>query len=443
MSADRQSNRSLAVEDRADKDLMTEIQDSLLDAACVHAGDGPSLAGLEMRTPPLASPIFQSSVFALDSLDLIDQAVEGESGVYGYSRLGNPTVVAFESAMARLEGTETAVAAASGMGAISACFLGLLAQIRSTRKQKEGAPIDGHPIGIVSTGTIYGETLSLLDTLLAEHGAKIVHMPQEKILEAGQLPPGCKILFTETLSNPLLQVADIQGLARLCREAGAYLVIDNTFASPIHCRPLNLGSDLVVHSATKYLGGHGDLMAGVVCGPQELLHPIRSTLRVVGATPAPMDTWLALRGLRTLHLRMARHSANAEAVANYLVEQPAIERVHFPGLSDHPQSALARSSFSGGCGGMLSFELHPSLVSSQSGPRDVIEAFLNRLEMIRLAPSLADVATILSIPSLTSHRSLSPEHRKALGISDLLIRLSCGIEDADSILQDLSRGLSF
>lgn len=396
--------------------------DPSFDATCVHAGAGPEMPGLGMHTPPLSPPIFQASVFAIPDLESLDRAFEGEPGYYAYSRASNPTVRAFETAIARLEGAEDALACASGMGAISAAVLGLVSA--GDR--------------ILSTDTIYGNTRSLFDGLLSQWGFRVEHRPLAEVEAAGP-PAGTRLLYTEPLSNPTLVAADLPRLAELAHRVGAKLVVDNTFASPYHCRPLELGADLVVHSATKYLGGHGDLIAGVLAGPAESVAAARAVMRSLGLNLAPQEAWLALRGLRSLHLRMARHAENGQRVAEWLQGRPELERIHYPGLPDHPTHAAAARSMHRGFGGMLAFALPED---GPGGGRGACERFLAGLSMIRHAPSLADVGTTVSLPAFSSHRGLGADQRRAQGIGDGLVRLSCGIESAEDIIQDLTRGLA-
>ncbi len=392
---------------------------SRFDALCVHAG--ADIPGLDMATPPISPPIFQSSVFETPDLAVLHRAMNGEPGAYVYSRHANPTVAAFEAAVAALEDAETAVATASGMGAITATLLSRL---------KAGD-------GVVTTSALYGNTRQLLDAYLAPLGVAVHHLTAEAIVAEG-VPPGTRIVFTEPISNPLLVVADVPRLAEAAHAVGARLVVDNTFATPFHCRPLALGADVVVHSATKYLGGHGDLVAGVAAGAAALVEPIRRAARVLGANGAPFEAWLALRGLRTLHLRMARHADNAARVAAFLADHPKVRAVHYPGLPGHPTHAAARRILERGFGGMVTFEL----AAGEADGRAAFERFLGGLATIPFAASLADVGTMLSHPATTSHRDLLAAERMALGIGEGLVRLSCGIEAADDIVADLARGLA-
>lgn len=383
---------------------------SSLDAACVHAGR----EDLGMATPPLATPLVLGSVFAQPDLDVLGRALAGAPGLWVYGRSGNPTVAALERAVAALEGAEAAVAAASGMGALAGVLHALAPP--GTR--------------VVTTGALYGDTRALLEGPLAAAGVRVEHRTPDA--PADPLPPDTAVVLAEVIANPLLQVADLPAWAAASRAAGARLVVDATFATPCLCRALALGADVVLHSATKYLGGHGDLMLGVVAGPAELMEPVRAAVVLHGAPAGPMEAWLTLRGLRTLHLRMARHAANGLAAARWLAARPDVARVWYPGLPG-PDHGAARRVLAGGYGGMVAFEL--------AGGRPAVEAFLSGLRMIRFAASLADVATTISVPVLTSHRRMAPEERAAQGITDGVIRLSCGVEAAEDLIADLTRGL--
>ncbi len=367
---------------------------------CVH---GPTVQG-PTATPPVAPPIQQAAVYETADLARLQAAFDGAPGHFVYSRLANPTVAAFEAAVADLEGAEAACATASGMGAIAAT---LLAHLRPGDR-------------VVATPGLYGATHRLLTEFLASFGVATETMGHRP------LTGPAKIVYTETLSNPLLTVADLPRLAQAARRSGALLVVDNTFATPFHCRPLDHGADIVVHSATKFLGGHSDLVAGVAAGARGLLAPVAATMQLLGAPLGPTDAWLARRGLRTLALRMARQSDNATAVAAFLDGHPAVDRVHYPGLPGHPSHAAAATVLSRGFGAMVSFEL-------ASGGDDAAWDFFGALEMIRFAASLGDVATTVSHPATTSHRSMPRE----AGIGPELIRLSVGAEDPADIVSDL------
>lgn len=387
------------------------------DAACTHAGE----LELGMKTPPLSPPIVRASVFAPADLEAVERAITGEADHWAYARNANPTVDAFQRAVAAIEGAETAVAAASGMGAIGAVLLGLC----------------GPGDRIVSTDALYGVTRRLMAERLAPAGVAIEHRDPASITAPGTvLPQDTRLLYTELIANPLLEVADLPALAKAAHAVGALLVVDATFATPALCRPLALGADIVIHSATKYLGGHGDLVLGVAAGPADAMALAHRAMATFGASADPTAAWLALRGLRTLHLRVARHSENGAAAAAWLETRPEVSRVWHPSLRSHPTHEIAERVLDPGGqrGGMVSFEL--------TGGRPAVDRFLSGVRMIRLAPSLADVTTTLSYPATTSHRGLDPEQRAAAGITDGVLRLSCGLERAQDVIDDLGLGLA-
>ncbi len=411
------------------------------DAACTHAGE----LNLGMKTPPLSPPIVRASVFAPGDLDALEGAITGAEDHWAYARNANPTVDAFERAVAALECAVRAVAAASGMGAIGSVLLGLCAA--GDR--------------VVTTDALYGVTRRLMDEHLGPAGVQVEHRSGPAIAKlvaaGGALPADTRMVYTELVANPMLEVADLDALAVAAHAVGALLVVDATFATPALCRPLSHGADIVIHSATKYLGGHGDLILGVAAGTAETMASVHNTMATLGASADPTAAWLALRGMRTLHLRMERHGANGAAAAAWLDGRPEVTRVWYPGLATHGTHAAAVRMLGGGpparatdggspgtprsdasdpapnFGGMVSFEL--------AGGRPAVERFLGGVRLIRLAPSLADVTTTLSYPATTSHRGVGAEVRAAAGITDGVLRLSCGLEAARDVLEDLERGL--
>jgi cystathionine beta-lyase/cystathionine gamma-synthase len=343
----------------------------------------------------------------------------GEPGYYIYSRSANPNVVAFERTVAALEGAEAAVATGAGMAAISSMLVALL------------SPGDHVVVG----RDMYGSTTALLGGPLARFGIALSAAADDEASSfAAAMRPATKLLLVETVSNPLMRVADVPALAEVAHSAGALLAVDASFTSPALSRPLEQGADIVLHSATKYLGGHSDVTAGVVAGTNAVADAVRAVRNLFGTVCSPLDAWLALRGIKTLALRMERHSSNAFAVARFLAGQPKVRHVYFPGLADDAGYERACRLFPRGTGGMLSFEL--------DGGRAEAERFIGGLSLIRFAASLADVATTISHPALTSHRAMAPLERARLGITDGLIRVSVGIESADDICADLARGLA-
>lgn len=385
----------------------------------VHAGE---------RAPrpdftPVATPIYHSVAYSYDHLDDLDAIFAGSREGYVYGRYGNPTVQAFESAVADLEGAEAAVAFASGMAAIHAALLGAGVRAGSA---------------VVSAADVYGATYALQNTLLAELGVRsrfvdVADLPAVATALREERPAA---LVCEVVSNPLLKVADLGALAAAAHEVGAALIVDATFASPYLCRPLEWGADYVVHSATKYLGGHGDVMAGIVACSAARARDLALRQRLLGANLAPDEAWLALRGLKTLPLRLRQQCANADQVAAFLAGHPAVSHVNYPGLADHPQHELCGRLYGGrGYGAMMSFDLRGA------GQRQVFR-FMEALRLVTPATTLGDIYSLVLYPAGSSHRAVAPEVRAALGIGEGLVRLSAGIEDAADIIADLDQALA-
>ena len=381
------------------------------DTAAVHAGRlaVPSNA-------PSSPPLFQASSYEFADLADVEAIYAGDRAGAIYGRVGGPNGAAFEAAIAELEGAEAAVGAAAGMSAIDAAF----------------APYLRAGDAIVATREIYGGTFALFEAEYRVRGIAVHYVDQEDLAAVRtaleRYKP--KALYVEALSNPLVHVADLAALAGLAHEAGALCVVDATFATPVLVRPLALGADLVVHSVGKYIGGHGDVGAGVLAGRAALVDAARAYLVRTGATIPHFEAWLALRGLRTLGLRMERHSANAVAVAAFLANVSEVAAVFHPSLDSHPQRALARHLYPSGTGGMLAFDL--------AGGAAAVDPFLRGLHTIAIVHSLGEVASTISYPSVSSHRPFTAAGRRALGIGDGTLRLSVGIERADDIVADLA-----
>lgn len=398
-----------------------------IDTKAVHAGAHP----VQSVTHPHVHPIYASAVFSFESLSQLDEVWEGKTPGYVYSRMKNPNVECLEKAVAELEGAGEAIAFSSGMAAIT---LSLLAGLES----------GDH---VVAARVLYGATRSILVNDFPKRGIQCTFV---NILDLDEvraaMKPETRIILCETVSNPLMEVADLEALADIAHRGGAMLYVDNTFASPVLCRPIDYGADVVLYSATKYLNGHDDVTMGVaaaapgLCGGQRgsgVSGSIAEKLRYLcvnyGATPSPFDAWLLMRGLRTLALRVNRQSENAFRLSLFLKGHPKVSRVYYPGLEDSPHYLQARKYLGGHFGGMLSFEV----ASGLSGATRVIE----HLEMVKFAPSLGGVATTVSHPGKTSHRSLSEDERRQAGISDGLIRVSVGIEDFKDIRADFEQAL--
>ncbi len=390
--------------------------ESAFETRCAHAGDGEAPAA---PIRPVAPELYLASVFETPTLDLTDRASRGEPGLYTYSRDANPTVVAFERAAAALDGGGAALAMASGMGAVSTLLLALLAPGEH----------------VVAARELYGATVAVLAGQLSKWGVAMdaVEIADVAAFERG-LRPETKLVFVETVSNPLMRLADVPAIAEIAHRRGARLVVDATFTSPALSTPLAQGADIVLHSATKYLGGHSDVTAGVVVSDPATIEALRPVRKLFGPVCSPMDAWLTLRGMKTLALRVERHSTNAQGLAEFLSCHAKVRRVYYAGLRDDPQHALAQRVLPRGVGGMLSFEI--------DGGRNAVDRFIGALRLTRFAASLADVTTTVSHPALTSHRAFTPEERARLGISDGLIRVSVGIEALADICADFELGLA-
>jgi cystathionine gamma-synthase/methionine-gamma-lyase len=356
-------------------------------------------------------------------MDDLDGVFAGSKQGYVYSRYATPTVTAFEAAVASLEGAEAAQAYSSGMAAIHACLL--------AAGVKAGT-------SVVAALDLYGATFTLLRNLLASLGlnVRMVHVSDPEEVETALEETGPAALLVETISNPLLNVADIPALAALAHRYQASLLVDNTFASPYLFNPLAHGADYAIHSATKYLSGHGDVLAGVVATSAENKNKLFELNKLVGSVLGPFEAWLALRGLKTLPLRMRQQCENAGQVAEWLRSHPRVAKVNYPGLSDHPQHELAGRLFQGrGSGGVLSFEI-------KEADKATVYHFMEALRLCLPATTLGDIYSLVLHPATSSHRSLTAEERARVGIPDGLVRLSTGIESADDILADLESALS-
>lgn len=390
-----------------------------LDTSAAHAGRDYGATGFR-GTAPAIEP---SSAFVADSVEQLYGVFRGSAG-FAYSRNGNPTVHVLERALAELEGGAGAVAYGSGMAALHAAWLGC-------GLQADDAILIGRDC--------YGVTLTLLREVFGKLGVRRVEADLCDLEAAQKLVRETRprIIHCESLSNPLLRVADVPALAEIAREIGAKIVLDATFASPVLFRGLGHGVDVVVHSLTKYVGGHGDVMGGAcVANDGEILARLRQASILAGAVLSPFDAWLTLRGLRTLPLRMRKHCENAQTVAEWLQAHPRIERVHFPGLPTHPQHEVAARLFpAGSYGGMVAFEI-------AGGTRKSVMQFMNVLKLIQPATTLGDVWSLTLYPAETSHRDLTVDELKAVGISQSLVRLSVGIEDPQDLIADLEQALA-
>jgi methionine-gamma-lyase len=367
---------------------------------------------------PTSVPIYQTATFSAADADELAEVTALRIPGHSYSRIGNPTTDALAAAIAELEGGEAAFVFATGMAAVHAALVSL---VRGGDR-------------IVVTQAVYGSTRSLLTSILAPFGVDVTFVDAtDHDAVAGALAASpTRVLYAETISNPTTTVADHAALAELAHRHGARYVVDNTFASPYVCRPLELGADLVVESATKYLSGHSDVMAGVVAGPADLVAEVRRVEIDTGATLAPLAAFLVLRGIQTLAVRMDRHAATALALAAWLERQEGVTRVRYPGLASHPQREVAARQLRSG-GGMLAFEL--------AGDRSVGPAFIDALSVPELTASLGSVHTMVVHPPTTSHRQLDDAGLAAAGISPGLLRCSVGLEDLEDLVEDFERAL--
>ncbi len=377
--------------------------------------------GVELPPPaerPLSVPIWQSSTFAFEDSEHYANTLRQPREGYVYSRYENPTTAALEALVADLEGAAEAMATASGMGAISVVLLSL-------------AGAGDH---LVMQRDLYGGTFSLATTHLARLGIETSFVDGgDPASVRAACKPSTRAIYVETVANPTMTVADLPALAAVAREAGVELVVDNTLATPYLCRPIEYGATVVVHSATKYLGGHSDVVGGLAVFADPALHARAwKTMIDLGASADPFAAWLVLRGIRTLPLRMQRHGDNARALAELLAAHAKVERVYWPGLADHPSHAVADRVLDG-CGGMLSFDLR--------GGREAGRRFIEATRVARLAPSLGGVETLVSHPASTTHRQLSAAALAAAGIGEGMVRVSVGLEDPADLREDFNQAL--
>lgn len=367
----------------------------------------------------LTPPLHLTSTFAFETAEQGGARFAGEAPGHIYTRISNPTTELLEQRMASLEGGEAAVAMASGMGAITSVLWSFL------RAGDE----------LITDKTLYGCTFSFFQHGLARFGVKVTHvdLANPLALETA-ISDKTRIVYFETPANPNMRLVDIAAISAIAKRHGAKTVVDNTYATPVQTRPLEHGADVVVHSATKYLGGHGDLIAGIAIGSAEDMAEVRmvGVKDMTGAVLAPFNAMLILRGLKTLELRVQRHAENAMHVARMLEDHPAIAAVHYPGLPSFAQHTLAQRQMSG-FGGMIAFELKGGY---QSGI-----AMMNRLNLIRRAVSLGDAETLIQHPASMTHSTYTREEREAHGISEALVRISVGLESVDDILADLHQAL--
>jgi len=389
-----------------------------LDTKAVHVGDRKKPG----RFVPVTTPIYTATSYFYDSMEQLDRVFGHEEEGYCYSRHENPSAAALEELVSSLEGGHGGLACASGMAAIhTALSAGLVDRRKS----------------IVAGHALYGATANLLMTVFEPAGVSVRFAdmcdPESFRAAVAEARPGC--ILIETISNPLLRVGPIDRLAEIAREVGAALVVDNTFGTPMLVRPLELGAHFSVHSLTKYLAGHGDVMGGIVVADRQHLETLRALGRSIGPGLGPFECYLAMRGIKTFPLRMERQCANACRLASWLSTHAKVERVNFTGDPKHPDAATIRRLFPANLyGAMVSFEI-------RDAGREAVFRFMDALKLIVRATSLGDVHSMVLYPPMSSHRELSPKHRARMGIRDGLVRLSVGIEAVEDIIADLEQAL--
>lgn len=361
--------------------------------------------------------LYLTSSFVFGSAAEAAARFSGQTPGNIYARFTNPTVTAFQERLAVLEGAESCVATSSGMSAILATVMGLLSA-------------GDH---IVSSQSLFGATVQLFGNIMKRFGIETTFVSQTDVAAwRAAVQPNTKLLFAETPSNPLTEICDIAALSQVAKQAGALLAVDNCFCTPILQRPLDLGADLVIHSATKYLDGQGRVLGGAVLGRKEVIDPVYTFLRTAGPTMSAFNAWIFLKGLETLSLRMEAHSRSALELALWLEQQPQVERVFYPGLPSHPQYALAKQQQKTG-GGIVAFEV--------KGGKDAAWRVVDATRMISITANLGDTKTTLTHPATTTHCRITPEQRAAAGIGDGLLRVGVGLEAISDIQADLARGL--
>jgi cystathionine gamma-synthase/methionine-gamma-lyase len=386
----------------------------------VHWGDRRKKTG---GFTPVTTPIYTASTYLYDNIEQLDRVLGREEEGASYGRYDNPTRSALEELMRELENGAGAVATSSGMAALHLATMAALVD---------------RPKRILAADALYGSTTNMLVSIFGSIGVEtsFVNICDLAAVEAAisEIKPSAVVM--ETVSNPLLRVGEMDRIAAIARKAGAVLIVDNTFATPLLIRPLELGAGIVAHSATKYLAGHGDVLGGIAVADAENIESIRTLARTLGPVMSPFDSYLTMRGIKTVPLRIERQCANACKIASWLASHPAVERVYFTGDPAHPDAAtIARIFPKNMTGAMMSFEI-------KNGGREEVFAFMDRLKLVVRGTSLGDVHTMALYPAIASHRELSPKHRQRLGINDNLVRLSIGIEAVEDIVEDLEQALA-
>jgi O-succinylhomoserine sulfhydrylase len=388
------------------------------DTLAVRAALAPSQHGEHSEALYLTSGFVQT-----DAATAAHRFAHPQEG-YTYGRTSNPTVTSFEQRLAALEGTEAAIGASTGMGAILMLCMGLL---------KSGDHV-------ICSRSVFGSTMNLFGKEFGKFGVETTFVSQTDLGEWKRaIKPNTKLLFAETPTNPLTDVCDIQALADLAHGAGALLVVDNCFCSPALQRPIEFGADLIIHSGTKYLDGQGRVMAGAICGPSKYIVDVFGpVVRTAGMTLAPFNAWVVLKGMETLGIRMQAQSANALALAQWLEKHPKVSRVYYPGLASHPQHGLAMRQQSGSGAAVVSFDVRSK--DAEQGRKNAFHV-IDSTQVLSIATNLGDTKTIVTHPATTSHGRLTEEQRQAAGIGQGLIRMAVGLEHVEDVKADLARGL--
>ena len=396
-----------------DKEMKNSREKSLgLQTELVHSADAHN------PSSGLASPIYQSATFGFEEPEEIAKAMAAEAHPQFYGRYATPNTKQVEATVARLEEAEGALAVASGMAAVSLVLLSFL---------REGDHV-------VAQRTLYPTTTKVIGKNLPQLGIASTLVDQVDVAKfEDAIQPNTRLIYVESPANPTLSLTDLEAVAMLAREHGILTVADNTFATPYNQRPLTLGIDLVLHSATKYLGGHSDVVAGVVAGCKEHISRLWEWHVMLGAVLHPFEAWLLQRGLKTFGMRMAQHNENGTAVSNFLAQHPGVERVYYPGLPDHDQHGLAKKQMLGGYGGMVCFEL--------KGGREAGYKLLKRVQLVTQAVNLGGVHSLITHPASTISIVQSDEEFRASGVRPGLVRLSVGVEDSQDIIDDLAQAL--
>lgn len=391
-----------------------ELRKSGFATRAVHVGAEKNQHGT------LASPIYQTSTFIFENAEQGGRRFALEEGGYIYTRLGNPTLTTVEEKVASLEGAEACMSASSGMGAITSAVWVCVEQ-------------GDH---IVAGKTLYGCTYAFFEHGLKRYGVDVTFVDMrdpENVRKA--MRPNTKLVYVETPANPNMYIADIEAIAKIAHaQEGVRVMVDNTFCTPYLCRPLEFGADIIVHSATKFLNGHGDVIAGFICGSQEYINQVRlvGVKDLTGSVLGPFEAFLINRGIKTLHVRMDRHCENAQKVAEFLEKHPNVESIAYPGLASFPQKALA-DKYMKQPGSMIAFEVKGGLEAGRK--------LMNSVHLATLAVSLGDTETLIEHPASMTHSPYTPEERAASDISEGLVRLSVGLEDAEDIIADLKQAL--